>query len=200
MTAGRPRGFDLEERLDRALQVFWRQGYEGAALSDLTRAMGINKPSLYAAYGNKEALFDKVVDRYVEGPASYLRTALEEPTARGAAECLLRGGVEAVTSRGTPEGGCLIVQGALSTGDQGGDARRKLIARRLAGERDLRRRFERAQREGDLPSAVNAPDLARYIVMVSYGISVQAAGGATREELHRAVDVAFAAWPEERGG
>src|ERR1051326_7706866 len=79
---GRPREFDTEKALDAALGVFWRKGYEGASLPDLTRAMGINRPSLYAAFGNKEELFRRAVDRYVEGPASYVRWALEAPTAR----------------------------------------------------------------------------------------------------------------------
>src|SRR5216110_2711717 len=92
--AGRPRSFDLDKALDRALQVFWHKGYEGASLSDLTQAMGISRPSLYAAFGDKESLFRKVIDRYFEGPAAYIRGALQEPTARGVIERLLFGAVE----------------------------------------------------------------------------------------------------------
>src|SRR2546422_11461457 len=87
---GRPRAFDVEKALDLALRVFWEKGYEGTALSDLTEAMGINRPSLYAAFGNKEALFRKALDRYADGPASYVREALNEPTARAVVERLLR--------------------------------------------------------------------------------------------------------------
>src|SRR3954466_14672758 len=111
MPRGRPRAFDVDEALDKALKVFWRKGYEGATLPDLTRAMGINRPSLYAAFGSKEALFRKVIDRYVEGPASYVRAALAEPTARAVAERLLAGTIDVVTDRHNPRG-CLIVQGA----------------------------------------------------------------------------------------
>src|SRR5262245_47124518 len=99
---GRPRAFDIDTALDRALQVFWRKGYEGTSLSDLTKAMGINRPSLYAAFGNKEALFRKVLDRYVEGPACHVREALEEPTAHGVVERLLRGTIDLLIDQRNP--------------------------------------------------------------------------------------------------
>src|SRR5438132_8746393 len=101
---GRPRAFAIDEALDRALQVFWRQGYEGASLSELTRAMGINRPSLYAAFGGKEALFRKALDRYAEGPAGYVRDALAAPTARAVVERMLRGAVALQTDPKTPPG------------------------------------------------------------------------------------------------
>src|SRR3546814_586970 len=113
---GRPRSFDIDEALDRALEVFWRKGYEGASLSDLTEAMGIARPSLYAAFGNKEELFCKALDRYVEQKVAHVRKAFEEPTARGVAERLLRGGADMLTDPCHPRG-CLAVQGALSCGD-----------------------------------------------------------------------------------
>ena len=110
MAKGRPREFDVNEALDRAMRVFWRRGYEGATLPDLTAAMGINRPSLYAAFGSKEELFRKALDRYVKGPAAYVREALNEPTARGVADRLLSGTIDLVTDRRNPRG-CLIVQG-----------------------------------------------------------------------------------------
>src|SRR5215469_12846659 len=113
---GRPRSFDVEKALDRALEVFWRKGYEGATLSDLTGAMGINRPSLYAAFGNKEALFRKALDRYIEGPAQYVAAALERRTAREVALALLEGLIQLLTDPHYP-GGCLIVQCALTCGD-----------------------------------------------------------------------------------
>src|SRR5271156_2850321 len=102
MSKGRPRGFDAEKVLDRALKVFWRKGYEGASLPDLTGAMGVNRPSLYAAFGNKEALFRKVIDRYASGPAAYVGEALEEPTARGVVERLFRGAVDLLSQSRSP--------------------------------------------------------------------------------------------------
>src|SRR5438876_317753 len=117
VTRGRPREFDPEKALDRALKVFWKKGYEGASLPELTRAMGINRPSLYAAFGNKEALFRKAMKRYAEGPASYVRRALEATTARRVFERLLEGGIDMVTRPGQPRG-CLAVQGALACGEE----------------------------------------------------------------------------------
>src|ERR1700726_3896377 len=112
MPRGRPREFDADKALEAALKVFCRKGFEGASLPDLTRAMGINRPSLYAAFGNKEGLFRKALDRYVEGPASYVSKALAAPTARAAAEGLLFGASAALTDPRTPVG-CLAVHGAL---------------------------------------------------------------------------------------
>jgi AcrR family transcriptional regulator len=194
MPGGRPRAFDLDRALDRALQVFWRQGYEGASLSDLTKAMGINRPSLYAAFGNKENLFRKALDRYAEGPAACTRAALDEPTARAVVERLLHGVVDLLTDPCTPQG-CLAVQGALACGDAADAIRQELISRRAAGEAALRQRLERAQADGDLPAEANASDLARYVTTVAQGMAVQAAGGASRQDLRRVVDMALRAWP-----
>jgi AcrR family transcriptional regulator len=194
VSRGRPREFDAEEALDRALEVFWRKGYEGTSLLDLTRAMGINRPSLYAAFGNKEELFRRALDRYAEGPASYVREALSEPTARAVAERLLRGAIELQTDPRNPRG-CLFVQGALACGEAADSVRRELVARRMAGECEVRQRFERAQAEGDLPGDTDPADLARYVVTVIRGMAVQAAGGASREELRRVAEMALRAWP-----
>src|SRR5579883_1632675 len=189
MAKGRPREFDVDEALDRALWVFWRRGYEGATLADLTQAMGINRPSLYAAFGSKEELFCKVLDRYVEGPAVRVREALNEPTARAVAERLLGGVIDTVTDRRNPRG-CLLVQGALACGETAESVRRELAASRLAGEDAVRQRFERAIADGDLPAEVDPAVLAGYVVTVMRGIAVQAAGGASREDLRRVAEMA----------
>jgi AcrR family transcriptional regulator len=194
MSRGRPRTFDVERALDAALQVFWRKGYEGTSLPDLTEAMGINRPSLYAAFGNKESLFRKVLDRYVEGPAAYVREALKEPTARGVVERLLHGTVDLLTAPDHPPG-CLMVQGALACGDMAESVRRQLASRRMAGEVALRRRFERARASGDLPGDSDPAALARYVETVIHGMAVQSAGGVTRKELRRVVELALRAWP-----
>jgi AcrR family transcriptional regulator len=192
--AGRPRSFDLDQALDRALQVFWRKGYEGTSLVDLTGAMGINRPSLYAAFGDKESLFRKALDRYDEGPASYVREALKEATARGVVETLLRKTVDSLSDPRNPHG-CLNVQGALACGAAAEPIRRELTSRRAAGEAAIRRRLRRAKAEGDLAPDADPADLARYIATVLQGLSVQAAGGANRAQLLRVIQTAMQAWP-----
>jgi len=193
-TRGRPRSFDADRALDQALKVFWSKGYEGASLPDLTKAMGINRPSMYAAFGNKEELFRKALERYAAGPACYVREALDAPTARAVAEQLLNGAVEMMTNPKNPRG-CLAVQGALACGDEAQGVRQELTSRRLATEAALRRRFEKARRDGDLPKSSNPADLARYLTTVRNGLSVQAASGASRRELRNVAKLALQAWP-----
>jgi AcrR family transcriptional regulator len=192
---GRPRAFDVEEVLDRALQVFWRKGYEGASLDELTGAMGISRPSLYAAFGDKEGLFRKALDHYADGPLSFTREALKEPTARAAVERLLLGAVKMQADPDTPPG-CLMVHGALACGEGSDSIRQELNSRRAAYEADLRRRLVRAKAEGDLPPDANPADLARYFVTVVRGMAVEAAGGASSHQLRRVVRLALRAWPE----
>jgi AcrR family transcriptional regulator len=192
---GRPREFDADHALERALEVFWRQGYEGTSLSELTAAMGINRPSLYAAFGNKESLFHKALDRYTDEYMAFIRTALEEPTARGAIEALLRGYVASVTNPRTPPG-CLTIQGGLASGPDADSVRAELAGRRLAGEAALRARLERARTQGDLPPDADPADLARFINTIAQGLAVQAASGATRKQLEQVVDTALLAWPD----
>lgn len=194
MPAGRPREFDESKALDQALKVFWRKGFEGTSLLDLTEAMGINRPSLYAAFGNKEELFRRAMERYLEGPAGHIREALAEPTARAVAERILRGTVELLAHPRNPRG-CFMVQGALACGQAGDAVRKEMAKERAKAEADLQTRFERAQAEGDLPADCDAGGLARFLTAVNFGISVQAAGGAKRDQLERVVEIAMRAWP-----
>lgn len=196
MPRGRPRTFDPEKALDAALLLFWRHGYEGTTLAALTKAMGINVPSLYAAFGNKETLFKKALNRYLQNPASYLPKALEQPTARRAVEKLFRGAIDMVMNPRHPDG-CMLVQGALAAGPTAASIRKELSLCRAAAEAAVRRRFERAIAEGDLPANVNPAKLARYILTVLWGLSVQAAGGVTRAQLKEVVRLALRSWPVE---
>lgn len=194
MTAGRPRSFDTDKALDRAMHVFWRKGYDGTSLSDLTRAMRINAPSLYAAYGNKAALFGKVIDRYVAGPGRFVPKALEAPTSRAVVEQLFKGVVGLQVAKHHP-GGCLLVQGAVSAGDRTSRVRKGVTARLSMAEGAIRKRLERAKSEGDLPKHANPADLARYVMAILDGIAVAGAMGASRKQLQTIAEVALRAWP-----
>ncbi|MEV1250148.1 TetR/AcrR family transcriptional regulator [Nonomuraea sp. NPDC050022] len=191
---GRPRGFDADEALERALLVFWEQGYEGASLANLTDAMGISTTSMYATFGNKEELFRKALERYTEGPSAYLARALDEPTALGVATAIIAGTVRTTTRPAGPHG-CLGVQGALATGDSSRGARDLLVAWRDSGYSRIRERFERAVDDGDLPPEANPALLARYVTALGYGIAVQAASGVDRDELQDMADAALRNWP-----
>jgi AcrR family transcriptional regulator len=174
--------------------VFWKQGYEGASLTDLTNAMGITKTSMYAAFGNKEQLFRKALERYTKGPAAYGLRAMEEPTARAVATAFLNGAVRTTTQPDCPAG-CMGVQGALAAGDAGTPAHEALVKWRNVACRRLEERFRRAVEEGDLPPDASARGLALYVTTVAFGIAVQAAGGIGRADLQEVADAALHNWP-----
>ncbi len=184
----------MDAALDRALDVFWRKGYEGASIGDLTEAMGINPPSLYAAFGNKEELFRKALDRYTSVHGQCLREMLAKPRARDAIETLLLKTAESLTEKANPHG-CLLVQGIAGAGDHGQCIRDALAEKRAANERLIRERLKRAKAEGELPQSADPGALARFVATVTHGMAVQAAGGATRRELTAVAETAMAAWP-----
>lgn len=191
---GRPRGFDTDEALERAMLVFWEHGYEGASLANLTGAMGISTTSMYAAFGNKEGLFRKALERYTEGPSAYLTRALEEPTAHGVATAILAGTIRTTTRPAQPHG-CMGVQGALTVSDSGREVRDLLVAWRNNSYSSVHERFQRAVDEGDLPPGTDPGLLARYVTTLAFGIAVQAASGVGRAELQEMTDAALRNWP-----
>jgi len=191
---GRPREFDPEEALASALRVFWQKGYDGASMSDLTDAMGITKPSLYACFGNKEALFRKALDLYERDKLCYVRSALEAPTARGVAERILRGAVSAQCGDSDPQG-CLGVISTMACATEAESIRNEVIARRKSSEQAMIARFERARDEGDLPDHVDPAGLASFLPTGLQGLSVKATSGADRKSLERAVETTLACWP-----
>lgn len=195
--AGRPRGFDTEKALDIALDLFWEKGYEGTYLSDLTEAIGVNRPSLYAAFGNKEELFRKVLDRYMERHEGFACHALALPTAREVIETLLYGFADMQTLPRRPRGS-LTVRGGLACGVEADPIRKELAARRSESEHVLRKRLERAKDEGDLLPEASPADLARYVMTVVQGMAVQASGDATRKDLHRVAETAMLNWPSQK--
>src|SRR5450830_609872 len=191
---GRPRAFNKEEALDKALMLFWQKGYEGTSLADLTEALAINKPSLYAAFGNKEDLFRQAMLRYQAGPVAYIKEAFKAPTARQAVEMFLNQSADLLTNPENPRG-CLAVQGALSCSDGAHAIKQELIQLRKNTEGALCRRLQRAQQDGDFPQTVNAADFARYIATVHQGLSVQAATGANRAQMQSVIDFLLNNWP-----
>ncbi|WP_184247550.1 TetR/AcrR family transcriptional regulator [Novosphingobium chloroacetimidivorans] len=191
---GRPREFDPDQALAAALRVFWQHGYEGASMADLTEAMGITKPSLYACFGNKEALFRKALDLYERDKLAYVDRALEEATARTVAERLLRGALATHCGGSDPQG-CLGVIATVVGCAEAESIREHVCARRASSEAALVARFARAKAEGDLPDSIDPKALASCLTTVLGGLSVKAQGGATRPELEATVDAFLAMWP-----
>jgi AcrR family transcriptional regulator len=191
---GRPREFCVEGTLAAALRVFWSKGYEGTSLTDLTEAMGITRPSLYAAFGNKESLFRKALDLYEREKLEYVGRALDQPTARGVAEALLRGALDNACSNEEPRG-CLGVITSVACGAESQSIRDEVLERGKVAKRALIERFERARVEGDMPEHVDIEALTNLLYAVVQGICIQAGSGATREELERLVDTGLMMWP-----
>lgn len=191
---GRPREFDVDRALERAMELFWRQGYEGTSLTDLTRELGLTRPSLYAAFGSKERLFLRALDLY-EARAGYREAALTAPSASAYARALLEGAADLHGDKRNPPG-CLGVQGALACAPQSDSIRKELIRRRKLGESIIVERLKQAKAAGDLPPDADPTDLARYLSILIYGITIQAAGGATRKELRSAAELALRGWPQ----
>jgi len=191
---GRPRQFDPEAALDAATRVFAEHGYEGASISQLTAAMGINRPSLYAAFGDKASLFRLVVERYAARGRALFAALEAEHEARRAVHDWLRAVAATLCSADCPRG-CLIVQGALTAGEESRAEQDLLADRRAANERLLRRRLKRAVRAGQLPSSASARELAAYFSAVQLGMAVKARSGASRAELLRIAETAMRAWP-----
>jgi len=191
---GRHREFQLEEALDAALRMFWRKGYEGTSYADLTEATGLERPSLYAAFGNKEALFRRALARYDEQYLGYLPEALQKPTSREVAAHLVHKAVE-LNTRYPDHTGCLGINGVLAGSDDAEPVRQALVEFRVAGQDRLRERFERAQAEGDLPETAKPDALAAFVMTVTQGIAVQAKAGLSRAMLEAVAEQALATWP-----
>lgn len=191
---GRQREFDVDEALEAALRVFWRKGYEGTSYNDLTQAIGVERPALYSAFGNKEALFRRALDRYYEHYLDFFPAALEQPTSKQVAAHILKGVAE-LNTRYPDHTGCLGIQGVLAGSDDAEPVRRTLIDARAKAEATLRDRFERAKQEGDLPQTANATALAAFVSAVSHGMAVQAKAGYPREILELVVEQALSTWP-----
>jgi AcrR family transcriptional regulator len=191
---GRHREFDVEKVLDAALCVFWRKGYEGTSYVDLTQAAGVERPALYAAFGNKEALFRQALARYHERYLDFIPEALQLPTAREVAAHVLYRTAD-LNTRFPDHPGCLGVNGVVAGSDDAEPVRQALVDFRADGEARLRERFERAQAEGDLPPSAQPAALAAFMMAVTHGMAVQAKAGFSRDKLEAVAAQALCAWP-----
>ena len=192
-SVGRPRCFDEGWALDKAVRVFWEKGFEGASLSDLTKAMGIKPASLYAAFGNKRSLFRKALERYNADQLKFAKDALLEPTAFAVAERLLRQSAMFLTRPNFPSR-CMTIQ-TISPSRGGTEINNELALLRTDAQKALRRRFVRAKREGDLPEQSSPSTLARFVMTVCQGMNIQRMNGATRKDLLDLVDMSLVGWP-----
>jgi AcrR family transcriptional regulator len=190
---GRPREFDTELALGAALRVFWAKGYEGASLSDLTDEMGITRPSLYAAFGNKEALFRQALDLYERDKLTYIGDAIEAPTARAVAERLLMGSVDAATTGDCK--GCMGVIASVACQSVEPSIRDDVNARAESSRRVINARMQQAIDAGEFRVATEEDAITRYLLAIMQGISVQAQSGASRDELLQVADSALLSWP-----
>ena len=191
---GRPRSFDRDAALRRAMEVFWVKGYEGASISDLTGAMGIGSPSLYAAFGSKEALFREAIELYgrIEGPEIW--DAVENaPDARAAVEGFLTATAHSFSRPGKPRG-CMVVLSQLNTTEASASVCAALRENRAQGQSGLEARLRRAVGDGDLPPSVDVAALAAFYLTVQQGMSIQARDGASEDRLLSVAKGAMAAW------
>jgi len=192
---GRNREFDIDKVLEAVLRVFWRKGYEGSSYADLTEAAGVQRPSLYSAFGNKEDLFRTALVRYNDRYLDYMPEALALARAREVVEYLLDRAVD-LTTRYPDRLGCLVINGLLAGSDEAEPIRLALIEARSAQEARLRRRLERAKDEEDLDAKADPAVLAGFVMTVQHGIAVQAKSGIGRMMLQAVVRQALSAWPQ----
>jgi AcrR family transcriptional regulator len=191
---GRPRSFDRAAALRRAMEVFWAKGYDGTSMSDLTAAMGINSPSIYAAFGCKEQLFREAVELYGATEGGRIWSAMiEAPTARAAFETMLRASAREYTRPGKPRG-CLVVLSAIHVGEGSEAVCRDLRQQRLYSIEQLVQRLDRGIADGELPNTIDRRAIATFYATVQQGMSIQARDGASRKALLAVADSAMAAW------
>lgn len=194
---GRPRSFDTDTALEQATQVFWRHGFQGTSMADLTAATGLSKPSLYAAFGDKEALYLRCLERYAAQQVA-LDTALleQEPDTRRAVEGFMRAMAELQADPKLP-GGCFVVNGTADCGNPATPAAVEAALRAASGStaERLRARLTQAQRRGELPAGASARQLATLFATVLTGMAVMSKAGQPKARLHEAVDAAMLAWP-----
>lgn len=194
MSRGRPREFDRTEALNKAMKVFWQKGYTATSMNDLYEAMGIKSPSLYAAFGSKEDLYEEVLIHYEQSVAPVIWGHMStEPSPRQAVWLWLERSAEVLTRTDMPHG-CMVTLSAV--GSEGNDRLGDIVRRlRSSGIGLLKTRLLEAQQQGDLPASVDIEALTRLYISVQQGMSIQARDGAGRETLLSIARMAMVLWP-----
>jgi AcrR family transcriptional regulator len=187
---GRPIGFDKDAALEAAMLLFWQRGYEGTSMADLTQAMGLNPSSIYAAFGDKHALFQLAVKRYMEMRAQYAGKALEESSLEKVVRALFDNTVAFLTTPGHPPT-CMTLAGSVGCSLDASPARDIMAEIRKQNEVAMRERFLQARKSGELSKDVNVDDYTRYLSSILAGLSIQAANGSTKAELKRTANMAL---------
>jgi AcrR family transcriptional regulator len=192
--AGRPRSFDRDVALKRAMELFWERGYEGVSLADIASELSLTKPSIYAAFGDKEALFREAIALYSRTEGSSTQRALaEEPTARAAIEAMLRNNARNYATPGRPRG-CMVVLAASVGSSESEEIRAFLSSIRKSSRDQLAKRVQRGIRDGDVPRGADAQRVAVFYFTLLTGLSVQARDGVSAQTMNRAIDDAMALW------
>ena len=194
----RPRKFDEDQVLDRAMEVFWTKGYDGASLAELTKAMEMTAPSLYFAFESKQGLFEAVLARYDVRRIKHRDWVLSATTALEAAERMLMGAVEWLTATDEPLG-CLLVQSGIAASIGGSNVAEELARRRNRVRLLMRERFSQAQLAGELDQREDPDVLALYIQIIFDGLCLQAASGTPSQQLKQIVERALRNWPVAGG-
>ncbi|MGC1969679.1 MAG: TetR/AcrR family transcriptional regulator [Candidatus Acidiferrales bacterium] len=187
---GRPINFDKDAALEAAMLLFWERGFEGASMADLTQAMRLNPSSIYAAFGDKQALFALAANRYLEYRAQYAATALAQPTLKGVIRALFENTVKFLTTPGHPPR-CMSLVGAMGCSVDATPAKQLMTEIRRQNQAAIKSRLVRARKSGELPKEINVDDYTRYLSTILAGLSIQAATGATKAELKRAAEMAL---------
>jgi AcrR family transcriptional regulator len=187
---GRPISFDRDAALEAAMLLFWKRGFEGTSMADLTQAMGLNPSSIYAAFGDKNALFSLAVKRYMDSRAQYATKALEEPTLKRVIRALFDNTIAFLTTPGHPPT-CMTLAGAVGCSVDATPARDLMTEIRKQNQVAMRERLIKARKSEELSKDVNVDDYTRYLSTIIAGLSIQAANGSTKAELKRTAQMAL---------
>lgn len=193
-TRGRPRSFNREAALAQMTELFWRQGYDATSVADLTESVGVNTPSLYAAFGNKEKAYFEAVDYYRHNEGARIWENVEaQSSARDAVAAMLQTSANEFTRSNRPHG-CMVVLGALSTADGNAGIIKRMQAYRAEAHAKLEEKIQAGIDNGELPATADAKAIAYFYCSVQQGMSVRARDGASRKELRKTAELALLGW------